>query len=74
MEEELEPLIAQMTIEEKIAMLAGADMWHTTPIERLSLQVQEGIPCLQIPLSAVSRALPALALSPCRCHPYASKL
>jgi beta-glucosidase len=42
MEEPFESLIAQMTIEEKIAMLAGADLWHTVPIERL------GIPAMRV--------------------------
>ena len=33
----IESLIAQMTLEEKISMLAGADFWHTVPIERLGI-------------------------------------
>src|SRR5260370_30031510 len=35
-------LVRQMTLQEKVALLAGADMWHTTPIERL------GIPALKV--------------------------
>lgn len=34
---EIEDLLSQMTLEEKVSMLAGADMWHTTPVERLSI-------------------------------------
>lgn len=42
MAKKIETLIAQMTVEEKIAMLAGADMWHTVAIERL------GIPAIRV--------------------------
>ena len=35
-------LLAQMTLEEKVSLLAGADMWHTVAIERL------GIPSLKM--------------------------
>ena len=42
MDEEINALIGQMTLEEKISLLAGADMWHTVPIERL------GIPALKM--------------------------
>ncbi|MGB7539060.1 MAG: glycoside hydrolase family 3 C-terminal domain-containing protein, partial [Anaerolineales bacterium] len=38
----IEALLSQMTLEEKISMLAGADMWHSVPIERL------GIPALKV--------------------------
>jgi beta-glucosidase len=37
MDEQINALIAQMTLEEEISLLAGADMWHTVPIERLSI-------------------------------------
>lgn len=30
-------LLAELTLDEKIALLAGADMWHTRPVERLGL-------------------------------------
>ena len=30
-------LIAKMTLEEKISMLAGADLWETTPVTRLGI-------------------------------------
>jgi beta-glucosidase len=35
-------LLGQMTLEEKISMLAGADLWHTVPVPRL------GIPQLKV--------------------------
>lgn len=37
MEDRIEDLIAQLTLEEKVSMLAGADNWHTVPIERLGI-------------------------------------
>jgi beta-glucosidase len=39
---ETESLIAQMTLEEKISILAGADFWHTVPVKRL------GIPAMKV--------------------------
>ncbi len=39
---DLESLIQQLTLEEKISLLAGADNWHTQPVERL------GIPSLKV--------------------------
>lgn len=41
-EQDIESLIAQLTVEEKISLLAGADFWHTIPIPRL------GIPALKV--------------------------
>src|SRR5690349_10289886 len=38
----IERLLEQLTLEEKVAMLAGADTWHTVPVERL------GIPALKM--------------------------
>ena len=35
-------LLRQLTFEEKVSLLAGADLWHTVPIERL------GIPALRL--------------------------
>jgi beta-glucosidase len=35
--ERIEKLLAQMTLEEKVAMAAGRDMWRTVPIERLGI-------------------------------------
>ncbi len=42
MKEMIEELLNQMTIEEKVSMLAGSTMWHTTPVERL------GIPAIKV--------------------------
>jgi beta-glucosidase len=39
MSDKIEQLIAQMTLEEKVSLLAGADMWHTVPVERLGIPV-----------------------------------
>ncbi|HZY44759.1 MAG TPA: glycoside hydrolase family 3 N-terminal domain-containing protein, partial [Anaerolineae bacterium] len=39
---DIELLISQLTLEEKVLLLAGADLWHTNPIERL------GIPVLKV--------------------------
>ena len=33
----IEDLLSQMTIEEKISMLAGADLWHSVAVERLGI-------------------------------------
>jgi beta-glucosidase len=38
----LEDLPGQMTLQEKVSMLAGSDMWHTTPVARL------GIPAVKV--------------------------
>ena len=37
MEEKINELVSQMTLEEKVALLAGKDMWTTVPIERLGI-------------------------------------
>lgn len=37
-----EELLRQMTLQEKVSLLAGSDMWHTTPVERL------GIPAVKV--------------------------
>ena len=42
MERSLPPLVEQMTLEEKVRLVAGADMWHTAPVERL------GIPAMKV--------------------------
>jgi len=39
---QIEALLKQMTLQEKISILAGADMWHTVPIDRL------GIPAIKM--------------------------
>ena len=33
----VDDLLKQMTIEEKISMLAGADLWHSVPVPRLAI-------------------------------------
>jgi beta-glucosidase len=42
MQDSIEKLPGQMTLQEKVAMLAGSDMWRTAPVERL------GIPALKM--------------------------
>jgi len=42
MEERIEALLKQMTLEEKVSMLGGADMWRTQGVERL------GIPAIKM--------------------------
>ena len=42
MSDRVNDLLGQMTLEEKVSMLAGADMWHTVAINRL------GIPALKM--------------------------
>ena len=42
MDTRIKDLIEKMTLEEKISMLAGADLWHTAAIERL------GIPAIKM--------------------------
>jgi beta-glucosidase len=39
---DIEYLLSQMTLDEKISLLAGADLWHTVPVKRL------GIPALKV--------------------------
>jgi beta-glucosidase len=39
---DIQQLISQMTLDEKISMLAGADLWHTVPVKRL------GIPAFKV--------------------------
>jgi beta-glucosidase len=38
----VEDLLSQMTLREKVSLLAGTNMWHTVPVERL------GIPSLKM--------------------------
>jgi beta-glucosidase len=33
----IDDLLSQMTLEEKISMLAGADLWHSVPVPRLGI-------------------------------------
>lgn len=37
MSERVEALLAEMTLEEKVSLLAGASMWYTVPVERLDI-------------------------------------
>jgi len=37
MEEKIEQLLSQMTLEEKVSMAAGANLWHSTGVERLGI-------------------------------------
>jgi beta-glucosidase len=39
---QIDQVLAQMTLEEKVAMAAGSDMWHSTGVERL------GIPAIKV--------------------------
>ncbi len=34
---DIEKLLSQMTLDEKISMLAGQDLWHTVPVPRLGI-------------------------------------
>src|SRR5689334_1384915 len=42
MEQRIDALLSQMTLEEKVSMAAGASMWTTVPVERL------GIPAFKV--------------------------
>ncbi|MCB8984111.1 MAG: glycoside hydrolase family 3 C-terminal domain-containing protein [Ardenticatenaceae bacterium] len=42
MEEKIEAIMQQLTLAEKVALLAGADMWHTVTIDRV------GIPAMKV--------------------------
>ncbi|MBX3058040.1 MAG: glycoside hydrolase family 3 C-terminal domain-containing protein [Anaerolineae bacterium] len=37
MEEKINEILAQLTLEEKVALVAGKDMWTTVPIERVGI-------------------------------------
>ena len=37
MEHKIEDLLTKMTLTEKISMLAGIDLWHTVPVDRLDI-------------------------------------
>ncbi|MBN2146318.1 MAG: glycoside hydrolase family 3 C-terminal domain-containing protein [Anaerolineales bacterium] len=39
MENRIESLLAQLTVEEQISLLGGADLWHSVPIPRLAIPV-----------------------------------
>jgi beta-glucosidase len=62
MSDRIETLISQMTLEEKVSLLAGADMWHTVPVKRL------GIPVIKVtdgPLGARGADMPDAPTSAC---------
>src|SRR2546422_6146851 len=42
MHDMVENLVGQMTLQEKVSLLAGTNMWYTVPVERL------GIPSLKM--------------------------
>jgi len=42
MNQRIESLLSQMTLEEKVTLLAGENMWNTVPIPRL------GIPAMKV--------------------------
>ena len=37
MEQRIEELLDKMTLDEKVSMAAGSDMWHSTGVERLGV-------------------------------------
>jgi beta-glucosidase len=41
-DDRIESLVRQMTVVEKVSLLAGSDQWHTVPVERL------GIPAIKL--------------------------
>ncbi|WP_420628154.1 beta-glucosidase H [Candidatus Leptofilum sp.] len=41
MNTKINELLEQLTLAEKASMLAGADMWHTVPVERLDIPVMQ---------------------------------
>jgi beta-glucosidase len=56
LEDNIEKLIKQMTLEEKVSMLAGADAWKTVSIERLgipSITMQDGPNGLRIAVDEI---------------------
>jgi beta-glucosidase len=62
MTDRIEALLSQMTLEEKVSMLAGADAWHTVAIERL------GIPAIKMtdgPMGARGADAPSAPTSAC---------
>jgi len=56
----LEDLLRQMTLQEKVALLAGTNMWYTVPVERL------GIPPLNMTRNTSRRCSPLALASPTR--------
>jgi beta-glucosidase len=44
----VDSLLRQLTLEEKVALLAGASMWTTVPVQRSLEGVPDGIPALKV--------------------------
>jgi hypothetical protein len=59
-EQDLQGLIQQMSLDEKISMLAGKSVWETANIDRL------GIPSLKV--SSAFIIMPARSGLPATCH------
>ena len=49
MENRIEDLLAQLTLEEKVSLIAGVDMWHTAAVPRM------GIPAIKMTDGPVAR-------------------
>ncbi|MDX9990722.1 MAG: glycoside hydrolase family 3 C-terminal domain-containing protein [Anaerolineales bacterium] len=65
MSEKIEQLIQQMTLEEKVSLLAGADMWHSVPVERLGVPVFKVTDGPNGARGAAGSAGPTSACTPC---------
>jgi len=63
MTEKIENLIAQMTLEEKVSMLAGASHWATVPVERLGFRPSRSRMAPTVPGAARPGAAPLLPVS-----------
>ena len=46
MSNRIEALLSQMTLEEKVSLLAGVDLWHTVPIKRLGINFGAPAGCM----------------------------
>ena len=64
----IETLLAQMTLEEKVAMMAGSDAWHGTGVERL------GIPPLKVTDGPNGARGDAVSGASAACFPVGSAL
>jgi beta-glucosidase len=62
MSDKIETLISQMTLEDKVSLLAGADAWHTVPVKRLGIPV---IKTTDGPLGARGADAPSAPTSAC---------
>ncbi len=66
--ERIERLIAQMTLEEKVSMTAGSDLWHGTGVPRL------GIPPLKVTDGPIGARGDGMSGASAACFPAASAL